>query len=155
MKQKKVSLPIFLIVIICTVICSVYATYFYLFNQPGAEYKATLAAVVLSNDGTQLTIKGESTNLKGTSGSYVVKFDKDLAIYDSNKNAISFSDLEGGSLLTIYYKWKIPQYANVNTNFEDFFKLEENQVIPDVLAIALSREGTESGIDFFDSVLTE
>ncbi|CUX35278.1 hypothetical protein BN3590_00942 [Clostridium sp. C105KSO15] len=151
MKQKRVSIPILLLAIVCTAMCSIFATQWYFLNQKGIPYKVTINARVVSNEGTKLAIQGIVTNTKGRNGNYIVKYHPGVTIYDSQRNEIAFSDLEPESCITVYYILKIPKYITPQTNIDDYFALEENQEIPNVLAIArLNNDELPKGVDFFD-----
>ncbi len=151
MKQKRISIPILLFAIVCSAMCSIFISRWYFLNQKGMGYKLTLAAKVISNDGTQLVVQGDVTNTKGTNGNYIIKNSSGVIICDSQRNEIAFSDLKPENPITVYYYWKIPKYVSPQTDFNDNFALEENQVIPDVLAIAqLNNNELSKGIEFFE-----
>lgn len=150
-KQKRISIPILLFAIVCIAICSIFVSRWYFLNQKGIPYKVTINAKVVSNDGKQLAVKGIATNLKGRDGNYIVECHPEVTIYDSQRNEIAFSDLEPESRITIYYNLKIPKYVTPHTDIDNYFLLEENQVIPNVLAIArLDNDELPKGVDFFD-----
>ena len=155
MSEKRFSIPVMLAAVILTAFFTAIASRWYFINQKADGYKSQLTARVLSNDGMHLTIQGDITNNKGTNGTYVVKYNSGVTVYDSSGNEIAFSDLQPDSHISIYYMWSIPRYVFPHTEWRDLFALEESQNIPDVLAIARLEDG-ESGkpIDFFDPSLT-
>ena len=125
------------------------------FHEPAWGWVQNPAGTVVSNDGSQLTIKGQVTNPKGRNGTYAVKYHSGLTVYDAARNEIAFSDLQPGSPISVYYQWNIPKYVSPRTEFNELLALEESQEIPGVLAIALLEDG-ESGksLDFFEPGLT-
>ena len=155
MDKKRVSIPVLLFSIICTALCTVIASQWYFIKQDGDKYRTQLAGEVVSNDGRQLTIKGQVTNPKGQNGTYVVKYHTGLTVYDSARNEINFSDLQPGSPISVYYHWNIPKYVSPRTEFDELFALEESQQIPDVSAIALlGDDESAKSIDCFNTNLT-
>lgn len=151
MDKKRVSIPVLLFAVICTALCTVIASRWYFMNQHGDRYNTQLAGTVVSNDGSQLTIKGQVTNPKGRNGTYAVKYHSGLTVYDAARNEIAFSDLQPGSPISVYYQWNLPKYVSPRTEFNELLALEESQEIPGVLAISLLEDG-ESGksLDFFE-----
>lgn len=151
MHKKRVSVPALAVIVILTAICTAFVSQRYFVNQKESGYKTQLGAKVVSIDGDQLTIKGDVTNPKGRNGTYVVKYDSGQTLYDSAGNEIALSDLQPGNRISIYYNWSIPKYVSPHTEFEELFSLEEDQRIPDVMAIAQLEED-EHGKDlrFFE-----
>ena len=90
------------------------------FYKTGRGYRTQLAGEVVSNDGRQLTIKGQVTNPKGQNGTYVVKYHTGLTVYDSARNEINFSDLQPGSPISVYYHWNIPKYVSPRTDLMNY-----------------------------------
>lgn len=151
MREKRISIPVLVVIVVLTAICTAAVSQWYFVNQKGSGYNTQLVAKVVSIDGNQLTIKGDVTNRKGQNGTYIVNYHSGLTLYDPAGDEITLSDLQPEDRISVYYNWNIPKYVSPHTKFEELFSLEENQRIPDVMAIAqLGEDEHGKDIRFFE-----
>ena len=151
MKDKRRFIPVLVLAVVLTAFCTAAISRWYLLRRKGDTYNSILLGKVVSNDGRKLVFQGNITNPKGQNGQYVITYSPGIPVYDSRKNEISFSDLKPVDRISVYRQWSIPKYGLPRTNMDDYSALEENQEIPEVMAIALIGDNeTAKGLEFFE-----